>query len=416
MSRSASFFVFFGVALSLTASLHYYIWARLVRDPGLPPLAFRLLTGLVIVLFASIPLTLWLYRTRPLEHARPVMLVMFGWMGLMFLTVVLLGVGDLGRLVHDLVARWLSDEMPASPERRLAVARVLGAGVAVVAGGLGAIATHQGLTRLSVRRVRVGLPRLPARLDGLKLVQLSDIHIGPTILRDFMQRVVAATNALEPDVVVITGDLVDGSVAQLAEHVAPLARLRARYGVFFVTGNHEYYSGAEAWCAELRRLGITVLRNERVSIGEGEDSFDLAGIDDSSAHRFGHGHGADLPKALSGRDAGRELVLLAHQPRAVFEAQRHGVGLMLSGHTHGGQMWPWNWFVRLQQPVVSGFETFGQTLVYVSNGTGYWGPPMRLGAPAEITEIELSRGPLSGALQAAFDVGDAAESFAQATQ
>ncbi len=191
------------------------------------------------------------------------------------------------------------------------------------------------------------------------------------------------------NVIAITGDLVDGSVERLREHVAPLANLRARHGVYFVTGNHEYYSGAEAWCRELRRLGIVVLGNERVSIGTDEVSFNLAGIDDWSAAQFGNGHGADLGKALEGRDETRELVLLAHQPRAIHEADARGVGLQLSGHTHGGQIFPWNIFVRLQQPVVSGLARIGKAFLYVSNGTGYWGPPMRLGAPAEITKVVL---------------------------
>ncbi len=173
----------------------------------------------------------------------------------------------------------------------------------------------------------------------MTIVQLSDIHVGPTIHRDFIETIVRQTNALNPDLIAITGDLVDGSVEDLAEHVAPLAQLRAKHGVFFVTGNHEYYSGAEEWCTELRRLGVRVLRNERVSIGEPSDSFDLAGTDDHSAKGFGEGHGEDLPKALGGRDPARELVLLAHQPKTILQAQHHGVGLQLSGHTHGGQIW-----------------------------------------------------------------------------
>lgn len=391
MGRAVSFFVFFAVALTLAASLHYYIWARLVRDVGLPPTAYRLLTALVVALFVSVPLTFWLSRSGLIETTRPVLLFAFGWMGLMFLTVVLLGFSELGKVAYELSLRAFTDHAPADPERRLAMSRMVGAGVALVAGGMGAVATHSGLTRLMTRNVTVRLSRLPERLNGLTIVQLSDVHVGPTIRRGFIERVVERCNELSPDLVVITGDLVDGSVAQLREHVAPLQQLRAKHGVYFVTGNHEYYSGASAWCAELSRLGIRVLRNERVSIGDGDDSFDLAGVDDYSAHRFGGGHGADLARAVEGRDVTRELVLLAHQPREVFEAQKHGVGLQLSGHTHGGQMWPWNWLVRLQQPVVSGLERFGDTQIYVSNGTGYWGPPMRLGAPAEITRITLQR-------------------------
>jgi predicted MPP superfamily phosphohydrolase len=157
--------------------------------------------------------------------------------------------------------------------------------------------------------------------------------------------------------------------------------------VFFVTGNHEVYSGVEEWCAELTRLGIRVLRNERVPIQVGDEGFDLAGVDDYSSSRFGKK--PDLERALGDRDQSRELVLLAHQPKHILEAEPYGVGLQLSGHTHGGQLLPWNYFVRLQQPVVSGLARIGRALVYVSNGTGYWGPPMRLGAPAEITRVVL---------------------------
>jgi uncharacterized protein len=280
-------------------------------------------------------------------------------------------------------------DAPADPARRVFLARVFSGAVILGGAALGIAALRSGLARVGLRKVKVALERLPASLHGTRIVQLTDVHVGPTIGKEFIEDIVERTNQLEPDVIAITGDLVDGSVEHLSEHVAPLARLKAKHGVYFVTGNHEYYSGADEWCAELVRLGIRVLRNERVEISNGEDSFDLAGIDDYTAHQFGNGHGADLPRALAGRDAKRELVLLAHQPKAVHEAEKHGVGLQLSGHTHGGQLWPWNWFVRLQQPVVSGLARFGRTLVYVSNGTGYWGPPMRLGAPAEITEIVL---------------------------
>jgi uncharacterized protein len=194
-------------------------------------------------------------------------------------------------------------------------------------------------------------------------------------------------NALDPDVVAITGDLVDGSVAELREHVAPLRDLRARYGVFFCTGNHEYYSGANEWVAELGTLGVKVLRNERVTIGEGEDVLDIAGVDDFNAPKKGH----DLKTAMHGRDPSREVVLLAHQPRSVFEAAEHDIGLQLSGHTHGGQIFPWNYLVRLQQPFVVGLHKLRDTWVYVHRGTGYWGPPMRVGIKPEIAQITLVR-------------------------
>jgi predicted MPP superfamily phosphohydrolase len=237
-----------------------------------------------------------------------------------------------------------------------------------------------------VKQVRVPLGKLPKELSGYTIVQLTDIHVGPTIGRAFIEQIVRTTNALQPDLVAITGDLVDGSVAALGALVEPLRELRAKDGVFFVTGNHEYYSGVDAWLAHLGTLGIRVLRNERVAL---RDGLDLAGVDDTSAGGFGRGHGQDVARAMEGRDTSRALVLMAHQPKAVREASKHGVDLQLSGHTHGGQIWPWGYAVRLDQPHVAGLHDHDGTAIYVSRGTGYWGPPLRVGAPAEITRIEL---------------------------
>jgi predicted MPP superfamily phosphohydrolase len=262
--------------------------------------------------------------------------------------------------------------------------------VTTLSAGLAAVGIRAALGPISVRRVEVTLDRLHRTQDGVTVVQLTDLHIGPTIGRGDLEAIVTATNALEPDLVAITGDLVDGSVAELRDAVAPLADLKARHGTFFVTGNHEYFSGAAQWVAEISRLGIRVLRNERVSIENKGAAFDLAGVDDASASRAGvPGHGEDLGRALAGRDPGRALVLLAHQPRTVLRAAALDVDLQLSGHTHGGQIWPFGALVRLQQHFLAGLHRHRDTQIYVSRGTGYWGPPMRLAAPAEITQIVL---------------------------
>jgi predicted MPP superfamily phosphohydrolase len=367
---------------------HYYAWTRLVRDLSLPPGQQRTLTVALTVLFALVPLSFFVRRTNSLL-ATPVVWVSSIWLGFLLLLTDTLLASDVLRGIATLASR-LADAPPRDPERRVALSRLFALVVVGLTGGLAAWAVKSGLARVAVREVDVRLGRLPKVLDGTTIVQLTDVHVGPTIRRNFIEEIVERTNAMNPDVIAITGDLVDGSVEDLGEHVAPLGRLRARFGVYFVTGNHEYYSGADEWIAELTRLGIRVLRNERVVIGSDAASFDLCGIDDAQAAQFGGDHGADLARACKGRDPSRELVLLAHQPRAVFEAEKHGVGLQLSGHTHGGQLWPWRYLVRLQQPVVSGLATFGVTQVYVSNGTGYWGPPMRLAAPAEITRVRLS--------------------------
>jgi predicted MPP superfamily phosphohydrolase len=375
--------------LSLVGGAHYYLWARLVRDPGFSPGIFKGLTTAMIALFVSIPVSLVLARTVSGPMGRAAVWVAFVWLGMTFILLVVLGSLDLLRSAALFLRGVLANAEPFDPERRRLLSRILAGSVALIGGAMGLTALRSGLGRIRTHEVRIALDRLPSELDGMSIVQLSDVHIGPTLRKEFLEEVVRQVNALSPDVVAITGDLVDGSVEDLREHVAPLGAIRARHGVFFVTGNHEYYSGVDEWCAELERLGIRVLRNERVPIGGADASFDLAGIDDYQARQFGNGHGPDLTRALAGRDKSRELVLLAHQPRAVFEARQHGVGLQLSGHTHGGQIWPWNFMVKLQQPVVSGLARFGRTWVYVSNGTGFWGPPMRLGAPAEITRVVL---------------------------
>ncbi|HEX4338967.1 MAG TPA: metallophosphoesterase [Polyangiaceae bacterium] len=387
MNQSARLAIFIGIVMSILGAVHFYVWRRLVVDPA-PPAALRgVLTGVFIALYLAIPATFYVSRARDIGARRLLSLPGYVWMGVVFILLMLLVGTDVIRLVGGLVQRLVAEVPPADPVRRVTVARLFAGAIAFVGGGATLAALRSGLGPVVVKDVRVRLDRLPKELHGTTIVQLSDVHVGPTIGRDFVERIVAQVNALSPDVVAITGDLVDGSVAELGDLVAPIAGMKSRFGTYFVTGNHEFYSDANAWCRHLASLGIRVLRNERVSIGEGAASFDLAGVEDHDAARFGTP--SDVAKAVEGRDPGRELVLLAHQPRSAFDADRHGVGLQLSGHTHGGQIWPWSYFVYLQQPVVAGLERVGRTLVYVSCGTGYWGPPMRLRAPAEITRIVL---------------------------
>jgi len=242
----------------------------------------------------------------------------------------------------------------------------------------------------AVSRVTVPISNLPAALEGFQLVQISDIHIGPTIRGGYLRRIVSAVNQLQPDMVAITGDLVDGSVSELGPHVAPLAELVSRHGSYFVTGNHEYYSGAHSWIAELRRLGVTVLMNDHVVLRHDGALAVVAGVTDYSAAHFDPAHRSNPFAAIAGSpaDAGVKI-LLAHQPRSAPDAADAGFDLQLSGHTHGGQFMPWNFFVKLQQPFVAGLHRLRQLWVYTSRGTGYWGPPKRFGAPSEITLVTL---------------------------
>jgi len=244
--------------------------------------------------------------------------------------------------------------------------------------------------RAAIRHVDVPIAGLPASLAGFTIAQISDVHVGPTIKRRYLEAIVDAVNGLGADMIAVTGDLVDGSVEHLSEHTQPLSRLSARHGAYFVTGNHEYYSGAKAWIAEIRRLGLRVLQNEHVVLDHDGESVVVGGVTDFGAHHYDPAQRSDPAGALEGapRDASVKL-LLAHQPRSAFEAMPAGFDLQLSGHTHGGQFLPWNFFVRLQQPFTAGLHRLGSLWVYISRGTGYWGPPMRFGAPSEITALRL---------------------------
>ncbi len=237
--------------------------------------------------------------------------------------------------------------------------------------------------------VDVPIANLPAALHGFTIAQISDIHVGPTIKGDYLQSIVSAVNRLQPDMVAVTGDLVDGSVAQLRTHVAPLGGLTSRHGTYFVTGNHEYYSGVTAWVAELRRLGVKVLLNEHVVLRHNDGALVVAGVTDHSGHHFDESHRSDPAASIATAPDHVVRILLAHQPKSAAAAARAGFQLQLSGHTHGGQFWPWNFFVRLQQPFTAGLHRLQSLWVYTSRGTGYWGPPKRFGAPSEITRLRL---------------------------
>jgi predicted MPP superfamily phosphohydrolase len=385
------FFTFIAVALSLLAAIHYYLWARLVRDPRWAA-PWGMVGGTLLSLLAlSIPLALIVGRGGG-DLRRGLAFGGYVWLGVMFLLLTVVFSTDLLRLLAAL-GRRIAAVQPFDVQRRTLLARVTAGATGLLASGLAAFALRSVRRPVDVRKLSVRLGRLPRAQDGFRIVQLTDVHVGPTIGRAFIEEIVARTNALAPDLIAITGDLVDGTVGDLAHAIEPLTKLRAPHGVYFVTGNHEYFSGAEAWLSELNRIGIQVLRNERVAIGNGADAFDLAGVEDRSAvHYGGLAPEEALKRALAGRDQSREVVLLAHQPRTLLDADPFDIGLQLSGHTHGGQMWPFNLVVRLQQPFVAGLHRRGNSQIYVSCGTGYWGPPMRLGAPAEITEIQLLSG------------------------
>jgi uncharacterized protein len=370
--------------LGLSAALHLYIGARIV--PAFPgPLMAAMLSLLLVASALFVPVGLVARRV-----AKPPVADTLAWIGLLFMglassLLVLTALRD----VLLLLLRVGNLALPAAQSlegvrMETAVAVPLAGILITLLGFLNARRTARVVT------VEIPLRDLPPALQGFTIAQISDIHVGPTIKQRYLERIVEAVNRLKPDLVAITGDLVDGSVAELAEHVAPLAQLRSRHGSFFVTGNHEYYSGVHGWVREVQRLGIRVLHNEHVVLRHEGAALVVAGVPDFGGHHFDPQHRSDPAAAIAGAPEGLPRILLAHQPRTAPAAAAAGFDLQLSGHTHGGQFLPWNLLVPLQQPYTAGLHRLEQLWVYVSRGTGYWGPPKRIGAPSEISELRLA--------------------------
>ncbi|SNS57069.1 hypothetical protein SAMN06893096_105123 [Geodermatophilus pulveris] len=404
---------FVTVVLLAIVVLHGYVWWRVAHSTTVPGRARRLLT-LGLLLLAPLPMAAVVLRREDSAATTVLQWVGFGWLGVLFyLFLTLLALEP----VRLLLRGWTRAAVPVpvgahvgspavgtapgrggrpedddviDPARRLLLARGLAATAGVAAVGTAGVGAYFANSPPVVRRVPVTLAGLDPALDGLRIVTFSDGHLSALYGGRRFERLVDIVNAQRPDVVAIVGDLVDGELSELREEAAPLADLVSGQGVYFVTGNHEYFVDTETWLRHLPTLGVEVLRNERVPIRRGGAYVDLAGIDDRTALGSGvPGHGADLDAALDGRDDAVPVVLMAHQPVQVAQAAAAGVGLQLSGHTHGGQLWPFDYAVRLDQPAVQGLSRVGDTQLYVTTGAGFWGPPMRVGARPEVAVVEL---------------------------
>ncbi|WP_224367970.1 metallophosphoesterase [Hyalangium versicolor] len=366
--------------VGLVGGLHGYLGLRLVLDPNLGQPWETLGYTALALLFCSIPLGFVASRRKPTLLNQVLYWTSMLWLGTFGLLLSAVLVADIVGAVWGLVG--------SVPEAQVfARGKAVAVLVVVVPALAFAFLTARGRAR--VERLTVPVKRLGQGLHGVRVVQISDIHIGPTLDRHFLRRVVEQVNALEPDIVAVTGDLVDGSVRTLRDEVAPLSGLRAPLGVYYVTGNHEYYHGGAAWAAEVARLGLTVLHNEHRVVERSEARLVVAGVTDHEGGRIDAAHACRPDLALAGAPEDVPRLLLAHQPRTAFLARGLDVDLQLSGHTHGGQIFPFMFFVKLQQPVIRGLATIAGIRVYTSRGTGYWGPPMRLGPAPEITELTL---------------------------
>lgn len=374
--------VFVSIVLAVLALMHVYAYRRAVHAVFAGRRARRAGAAVLIVLGLVVVAAFVTRRTPGVPAAVPY--VGYLWLGVLLYLVLLLAIGELVRLAARAV-RGRPD-----PARRRFLSGMI-AGTAAV-GAVGAIGYGTvEARRLRIERREVPLDRLAPAFDGFTIAAVSDIHLGPFVDGTDLAGIVAVINDAAPDAVAVVGDLVDGGVAELGEAAAPLRDLVAP--TYFVTGNHEYFSDADDWVAFLPTLGVRVLRNDRDEIRRGAAALCIAGCDDRTAASSGvAGHGYDLDAALRDRDPAHPVVLLCHQPVLVDRAARAGVDLQISGHTHGGQLWPITHVALIDQPVLSGLVRVGATWLYVTRGTGFWGPPARVGSPPEITLLTLRAG------------------------
>ncbi|MEU8238857.1 metallophosphoesterase [Actinoplanes missouriensis] len=410
------FLLIFAVVLAILATAHWYVWRRLIRDTTAPRTRWRRAGTAVFVAGPILAVGALAGEQAGLPHTAAGIVAWPGYLWLALFLYLFLGVLA-GEVVRPLISRLLAarskepatagaiitpakeavpvgaarPDQPDSQEpgpspvprdvvsRRVFVSRVVGGAAAVVAAGTVGAGTYSVLNGPSIKRITVPLAKLPRSAHGMRIAVVSDVHLGPVLGRRFCQGVVDTINSTQPDLIAVVGDLIDGDVEDLADSVEPLRGLASRLGTFFVTGNHEYISGVEPWVEKVRELGMQPLRNARVPLA----GLDLAGVDDVQGV-------PDFGAALDDRDRSRPVVLLAHQPVNIHEAVEHGVDLQLSGHTHGGQMWPGNYIAELANPTNAGLERYGDTQLYVSRGAGAWGPPVRVGAPSDITIVQLA--------------------------
>ncbi|MEU4689663.1 metallophosphoesterase [Actinoplanes sp. NPDC023714] len=414
--------------LAILGTAHWYVWRRLIRDTTAARTRWRRAGTVLFIAGPLLAVGALAGEQAGMPHSLAGIVAWPGYIWLAVFLYLFLGVVA-GEVVRPLLSWWLgrrattasvaasqgdraaavpaavsvganpvdvtdSDaSVPAAPavpgesariSRRVFVSRVAGGAAAAVALGTVGAGTYGVLNGPSIKRITVPLAKLPRSAHGLRIAVVSDVHLGPVLGPRFCRRVVDTINSTQPDLIAVVGDLIDGDVEDLADSVEPLRGLQSKLGTFFVTGNHEYISGVEPWVAKVQELGMRPLRNARVEMA----GFDLAGVDDIAGED--EGLGPDFAATLRDRDPSRAVVMLSHQPVTIHDAVKNGVDLQLSGHTHGGQMWPGNYIAELANPTNAGLEQYGDTQLYVSRGAGAWGPPVRVGAPSDITVVELA--------------------------
>ena len=394
--------MFFVIVFIIVPLAYYYVGKRLI-EPGAYNGGQKAVAWLIILFVFLLPFSSRYLRRYNISDSWAEILVIAGYISLGFfgilfiiiltrdvILVLLWLMRKVGKIFQN-ISRANSDftDTPQNKERRRFLVHSSNLGILALTGGLTGYGIHEATTLPGIVRISVPVKNLPKEIEGFRIVQITDLHVGPTIKRKYVAGVVEIANELHPDILAFTGDFAEGSPGSLRQDIAILSELQAKSGKFFVTGNHEYYNGVDAWLREVYRLGFQVLMNEHHVIKRGAARLLLAGVPDPRARTYDPNHGPHLSKTLKNAPDCHVRILFAHRPQAIFESSQHGFDLQLSGHTHGGQIFPFNYMARLREPYISGLHLHRKTWIYVSRGTGVWGPPMRLGAPAEVTEITL---------------------------
>ena len=385
---------FFAIYTTTLALVYFFVASRLI-GPTRWPRRRKLLAWAIVFLLLSLPPIAIAFRVLDLGGAAESLLAWVGYVGMAWFTFTffIILIRDLLWLVFRLglkvAGRNGQGRFDREGRRRLTL--TTNAVIVIITVSLTGYGVYEANRLPDVKEGRVPLENLPPEFEGFRFVQITDLHVGPTIKRIFVEKVVDKVMELNPDCILLTGDLVDGQVPDLRADVEPLARLAAPHGKFFVTGNHEYYSGVTPWVEEVKRLGFTVLTDEHRVIEKGPGRVVLAGVPDIHGYQIHPDHASDADVAFKGAPEGLVRILLAHRPQSILDAAEAGCDFQISGHTHGGQYFPFIYMVGLREPYTFGLHKHGRTMIYVSRGTGYWGPPMRLGAPSEITLITLTK-------------------------
>lgn len=389
-----SWVIWISILLIFTVGGFSFINWRLINTMGWPIL-WKNVARILLALMFVVPLSS-MFMLRYIEGvSHKLAWITYVTLGFLSFVFTLLIIRDL-TVILGITAKWLASLFSSEgsnvvdTSRRDFLIQTSNLGILGAAGILTAYGVYQARRKPGIVNLTIPIKNLPADFEGFRIVQITDIHAGLTVKRDWTEIVAQQVSELKPDLIAFTGDLADGSVPHLREHVEPFAFLNAPYGKFFVTGNHEYYSDVLPWVEEIGRMGYKLLNNEHAIVERNGSSLVLAGVTDYSGGDFLPEHKSDPRKAVDGAPADTVKILLAHQPRSLYAAEPLGFDFIITGHTHGGQFFPWNWLAAIGQPYIKGLHRHNGTWVYVSMGTGYWGPPVRLGTRSEITLFTLT--------------------------